>query len=362
VEASEPRAHEVEVIEPDAGDDGRSRRPHDEDDVFPEDGPDGLDEAFEGAEDPGGSAEPSVLEYSEGTREAPAPAGAVVKLDPLAQYMAEIQRYPRLDRDEEQRLARFFRETGDRDAAARLITANLALVVKISRLFRRAVSNALDLIQEGNLGLIQALERFDPEVGVLFSTYAAFWIKAYILKFLLDNVRMVRVGTTNDRRKLLYNLNREKRRLEAAGFSVGPRLLAQTFGVSEADVVDVERSLSGGDVSMDAPIGEEGSPTRGEMFASPVPSVEDEVARQELKDMVDAALGRFRMGLPERDAAILDTRLLADEPVTLQEIGTRFGITREAVRQAEKRLTDRLREYLSAELGEEAVLQFRPKA
>jgi len=162
--------------------------------------------------------------------------GALVRLDPLGRYLHEVRRYPPLDRDEEVRLARRFRETGDPEIAQRLVTSNLILVVKIARLFRRAVVNVLDLIQEGNVGLLHALDRFDPEVGVKFSTYASWWIRAYILKYLLDNTRLVRVGTTNARRKLLYNLNREKRRLEEAGFSAGPKLLAEKFGVSERDI------------------------------------------------------------------------------------------------------------------------------
>jgi RNA polymerase sigma-32 factor len=288
-----------------------------------------------------------------------AESGSLVRLDPLGRYLSEIRRYAPLDREEEQRLARVFRESGDPEAARQLVTANLVLVVKIARMFRRAVANLLDLIQEGNVGLIQALDRFDPEQGVRFSTYASWWVKAYILKYLLDNVRMVRVGTTNARRKLLYNLNREKRRLEEAGFSVGPRLLAEKFGVSERDVVDIEQSLAGGDLSLDAPVGEEGGATRGDLMSREAPSVEDEVARREFQELIEGKLDAFRRGLSDRDAAILDARLLSEEPATLQELGDRFGITREAVRQAEKKLTERLAEHLRAQLGEEAVLQFR---
>ena len=298
-----------------------------------------------------------------------APAGvgdgrtrALAPVDPLSRYLAEIRRYPSLDREEEVRLARVFRETGDREAAARLITANLAIVVKIARLFRHAVTNALDLIQEGNLGLLQALDRFDPGVGVRFSTYAGWWVKAYILKYLLDNVRMVRVGTTNARRRLLYNLQREKRRLDAAGFAPGPKLLAEHFGATERDVIEIEQTLAGGDVSLDAPVQEDSGATRGDFIASRGPSVEEEVAASELRTLLDEKIARFREGLNERETALLDARLLADEPATLQEIGDRFGITREAVRQAEKRLTGRLKSYLAEELGEQAILHIRTRS
>jgi RNA polymerase sigma-32 factor len=294
-----------------------------------------------------------------GPKKAAPGSRALTRIDPFTRYMAEIRRYPPLDREQEQELARAFRERGDREAASRLITANLALVVKIARLFRHAVSNALDLVQEGNVGLIMALDRFDPAVGVRFSTYAGWWIKAYILKYLLDNIRMVRVGTTNARRRLLYNLQREKRRLEEAGFTPGPKLLAERFGTTEKDVIEIEQSLSGGDLSLDAPVHEEADATRGEFLPSPGPSVEDEVAAREFKEILDGKLARFREGLPEREAILLDRRILAEQPATLQEIGDLYGITREAVRQAEKRLTERLKAYLSSELGAETVLQFR---
>ena len=179
--------------------------------------------------------------------------------DPFRRYMSEIRKYPPLTREEERKLARRYRETGDREALFRLITANLLLVVRIALSFRRALKNLLDLVQEGNVGLLQAIERFDPEMGVRLPTYAAYWVRAYMVKFLLDNVRLVRVGTTNARRKLLRNLHQEKRKLQEMGFDVGPKLLAEHFGVSEQDVVDVQAALESRDVSLDAPVGEDGS-------------------------------------------------------------------------------------------------------
>jgi RNA polymerase sigma-32 factor len=249
-------------------------------------------------------------------------------------------------------LARRYRATGDREALFRLVTSNLMQVVRVALSFRRAARNLLDLVQEGNLGLLAAIERFDPEMNVRLPTYAAWWIRAYIVKFLLDNVRLVRVGTTNARRKLLRNLRQEKSRLEAAGIEVGPKMLADHFNVSEADVLDVERALHAHDVSLDAPIGENGEHSRGDLLAASGPTVEEDVARRDLQDRVKAAIGRFRQGLGDRERAILDERLLADEPVTLQVIGDRFGTTREAVRQAEARLMAKLKEHLMAEIGD----------
>jgi RNA polymerase sigma-32 factor len=286
--------------------------------------------------------------------------GSLVPVDPFRRYMLEIRRYPTISREEEQALARRYRETGDRDALFRLVTSNLMLVVRVALSFRRAARNLLDLVQEGNLGLMAAIDRFDPEMGVRLPTYAAWWIRAYIVKYLLDNVRLVRVGTTNARRKLLRNLRQEKGRLEAAGYDVEPKMLAAHFGVSEEDVKDVERALHARDVSLDAPIGDEEDRTRGDVMPSGGPSVEEDVARRELQEKVQAAIGRFRVGLNDRERTILDERLLSDDPATLQAIGEKFGTTREAVRQAEARLMSRLKEFLRAEMGDLASIRIGP--
>jgi RNA polymerase sigma-32 factor len=285
---------------------------------------------------------------------------ALVPSDPFRRYLSELRKYPALSREEEQELARRYRDTGDREALFRLVTSNLMQVVRLALSFRRAARNLLDLVQEGNLGLLAAIERFDPELGVRLPTYAAWWIRAYIVKFLLDNVRLVRVGTTNARRKLLRNLRQEKARLEAAGFEVGPKMLADHFNVSEDDVMDVERALHSQDVSLDAPVGDSEDRTRGDLMAATAPTVEEDVARRELQDKVKAAIDRFRHGLGERELAILDERMLSEDPATLQAIGDRFGTTREAVRQAETRLMARLKEHLMAEIGDLKSVRIGP--
>jgi len=292
---------------------------------------------------------------------APIPAErGLVPVDPYRRYMAEVRKYPTLTREDEQALARRYRETGDRDALFRLVTSNLMLVVRVALSFRRAAKNLLDLIQEGNLGLLAAIERFDPDVGVRLPTYAAWWIRAYIVKFLLDNVRLVRVGTTNARRKLLRNLRQEKSRLEAAGYEVGPKMLAEHFQVSEDDVKDVERALHAHDVWIDAPLPGAEDRTQGDVLPASGPTVEEDVARRELQDKVKAAIARFRIGLEERDRAILDERLLSDDPATLQSLGDRFGTTREAVRQAESRLMGRLKTFLQSEIGDLTSIRIGP--
>ncbi|UCF67008.1 MAG: RNA polymerase factor sigma-32 [Acidobacteriota bacterium] len=287
-------------------------------------------------------------------RERPLPSA----IDPLSRYIQEVKRFPELDPDEERELARRYRETGDPEIAARLITANLQLVVKLALMYRRALRNVMDLIQEGNLGLMEALRRYDPEQGVRLSTYASWWIKAYILKFLLDNARLVRVGTTNARRKLLYNLRREQRKLEARGVVPTTKLLAARFGVSEQDVEDVDQALSAHDLSVDMPVSEEGSSTVADLMAAPMPSAEQQVADAEMREKVDRAIDQFRKDLDERDRAILDRRLVADEPLTLQQLGDQYGVTREAMRQAEAKLKKRLAAFLESELGEEVILRF----
>ncbi len=294
----------------------------------------------------------AVLDLTRGKDSSRSSARALVPSDPFRRYLGEVRKYPALSREEEQDLARRYRDTGDREALFRLVTSNLMQVVRVALSYRRAARNLLDLVQEGNLGLLAAIERFDPELGVRLPTYAAWWIRAYIVKFLLDNVRLVRVGTTNARRKLLRNLRQEKARLIAEGFDVGPKMLADHFNVSEEDVMDVERALHSQDVSLDAPLGDAEDRTRGDLIADTGPTVEEDVARRELQDKVKEAIDRFRVGLGDREKVILDERLLSDDPVTLQVIGDRFGTTREAVRQAEARLMARLREHLKGEIGD----------
>lgn len=321
---------------------------HDE----PEDiAPEVLSDPVDG--EPGDGPDPRAL--------VPAGERALASPDPFRRYLAEIKRYPPLEREEEQALARLYRETGDREALFRLISSNLMLVVRIAQSFRRAAHSLLDLVQEGNVGLMEAIERFDPEIGARLPTYAAFWIRAYMVKFLLDNVRQVRVGTTNARRKLLRNLQKEKARLEEMGFEVGPRLLAERFGVSESDVVEVQKALHSRDVPLDAPVGEEGDgATHADFLPAPEPSAEDDVARQQLQDRAEETIAEFRAGLGERELAILDDRILSEDPKTLQEIGDRFGVTREAARQSEVRLMKRLEAFLKDRLGDLGQVRIGP--
>ena len=259
---------------------------------------------------------------------------------------------PPLTREEEADLARVYRETGDREALFRLVTANLMLVVKIALSFRRAARNLLDLIQEGNVGLMEAVQRFDPYQGVKLSSYAVYWIRAYILKYILDNMRSVRLGTTRASRKLFFRLNKEKRELERQGYEVEPRLLAERLEVSEDDVIDMEARLSRPDVSFDAPVRSDESDgmTFGDRMAAPGVSSEATVGANELRTVFLEKIGEFAESLEARDRQILDERILAEEPRTLADLGEEFAVSRERVRQLEAKLVKRLRSYMEENL------------
>jgi len=268
--------------------------------------------------------------------------------DAFARYTAELAKHPPISRELEHDLAVRFRVHGDLDAAQQLVLANLRLVVKIAMEYRRAWTQALDLIQEGNVGLVQAVERFDPYAGTKLSTYAAYWIRAYVLKYLLDNIRMVRLGTTRAQRKLFFRLNKEKRALEAEGFRVEPKRIAERLDVAEADVVEMEQRLGQSDLSMEAPTrrDEEGGSTFGDFVSGGGASAEQTVGDQELRRVFLEQVAIFAEGLDARDRQIVEERLLAEEPRTLAELGKDFGVTRERVRQLEARVIDRLREHL----------------
>jgi RNA polymerase sigma-32 factor len=284
----------------------------------------------------------------------------ITRYDPLRRYLAEIGKFVPLSREEEHTLAVRYRETGDRETAYRLVTSNLKLVVKIAMIYQKVYRNLLDLIQEGNLGLLQAVKRFDPDRGTRLPTYAAWWIKAYILKFLLDNSRMVKIGTTNARRKILMNLNREKRELEAKGIVPTSKLLAENLGVDEKELRDVEQGMSGMDVSLDAPLGNEDSDTRYiDTLHLMEQSVDEKLAQGEFREMLEQRFTDFARTLSEREQIILMQRLIADEPETLQQIADRYSISREAVRVAEKKLIAKLKTYMIESFGDVQEIEFQ---
>ncbi len=272
--------------------------------------------------------------------------GELARYDPLKRYLLEISRFAPLTREEEHRLAVLYHETGDREAAYRLVTSNLKLVVKMAMIYNKVYNNLMDLIQEGNIGLIQAVKRFDPFRGTRLPTYAAWWIKAYIVKFLLDNSRMVKIGTTNARRKILMNLSREKRALEAKGISPTAQLLAQNLGVDEKEIMEVEKGMSGPDISLDAPVDSEGEIRYIDTLKLVEQSVDEKISQGEFQHLIEQKFQEFSETLSPRDQDILKNRLIAENPQTLQQIAERYSITREAVRVAEKKLIAKLKKYM----------------
>jgi len=276
---------------------------------------------------------------------------ALVPYDSLQRYLAEIRRYPLLTPEEEHQLAVRYKEHGDVEAAYRLVTANLRLVVMFARKYERAVHNLLDLIQEGSIGLMEAVRNFDPYRGVRFPSYAVWWVRAYIIRYLMNNWRMVKLGTTQAQRKLFFNLQREKERLEAEGFSPAPKLIAQNLGVKEEEVVEMEKRMAGRDMSLDTPIeAEEGeSGTLGDLFPAKQDNAEEAVAAAEYRTLMSEKMREFARTLKGKDEVIFRTRLLAEEPVTLQEIGEQYGISRERIRQLESRLKKKLKDFLLRE-------------
>ncbi len=287
--------------------------------------------------------------------------GKLAPYDPLRRYLYEIRKFGPLTREEEHDLAVSYHQTGDREAAYRLVTSNLKLVVKIAMIYHKVYRNLMDLIQEGNVGLLQALKRFDPFRGTRLPTYAAWWIKAYILKFLLDNSRLVKIGTTNERRKILMNLNREKRELEARGITPTAQILAQNLGVDENEISLVEQGM-GGDISLDAPIGGQADNLRYiDSLHMMEDSVDVKIAQGEFRDMLEQKFAEFERTLSERDRLILKLRLIADAPETLQQIADRYGISREAVRIAEKKLIARLKKFMTESFGDVLQVEFNLK-
>jgi len=272
-------------------------------------------------------------------------------VDALSLYMAKLRSYPPISREEEEQLARRWVEDGDVEAARRLVLANLRLVVKIAMEYRRAWTNVLDLIQDGNVGLMEAVQRFDPYRGVKLSSYAVYWIRAYILKHIIDNYRMVRLGRSRAERKLFYRLNKEKRQLENQGFDAEPKLLAERLDVTEQDVIEMEQRMGASDLSLNAPARrDDDSAEIGDFIALPGTTAEENVANAELQRMFHEKVQEFAATLNDRDRRVVEQRILAESPMTLQELGSEFGVSRERIRQIEARLVTRLRAYLKENL------------
>ena len=266
-------------------------------------------------------------------------------------YLQEISQHRLLSREETDELAKRFQEDGDPEIAYQLVTANLRLVVKVAMDFQKYwMQNFLDLVQEGNVGLVQAVKKFDPYRGVKFSYYAAFWIRAYILKFIMDNWRLVKIGTTQAQRKLFFSLNKEKKLLESQGFKPETKLLAERLGVKESEVIEMNQRMDGWDVSLETPVQDDSGDEKKDFIPSYGPTVEEAVAEVEVKEKIVDLINRLKESLNDKEKMILDKRLLSDDPRTLQDIADRFGISRERVRQIEANLLKKMKKFLEEEV------------
>jgi len=275
----------------------------------------------------------------------------LVKKDPLQAYLSEISRYNLLTREQEIELGKKVQEENDPDAAFVLATSNLRLVVKIALEFQKVwMQNLLDLIQEGNIGLMQAVQKFDPYKGVKFSYYASFWIKAYILKFIMDNWRLVKIGTTQGQRKLFFKLKKEKQKLEEEGFDPQPKLLSSRLGVTQKEIVEMEQRLDNWDMSLNAPVKDDSDTEKMSFVTDNLSSAEDILANKEMRNMLKEKIYDFAKTLNEREKDIFENRLFSDEPLTLQDLGDKYQISRERVRQVEKSIIKKVKDYFIKEI------------
>ena len=264
----------------------------------------------------------------------------------LSRYLDEIRRFPMLEPQEEYMLAKRWREHGDRDAAHRLVTSHLRLVAKIAMGYRGYGLPISEVISEGNVGLMQAVKRFEPEKGFRLATYAMWWIKAAIQEYILRSWSLVKMGTTANQKKLFFNLRKAKSRISALDEGdMHPeqvKLIAQRLGVTEQDVIDMNRRL-GGDASLNAPIREDGdSGEWQDWLMDDRDSQEASLAASEELDHRRAALSDALSVLNDRERRIFEARRLSEEPVTLEDLAAEFGVSRERVRQIEVRAFEKV--------------------
>ena len=272
--------------------------------------------------------------------------------DALTAFMQRIRRYPPLPDSEERELGRRVQASGDPDAARRLVVHNLRLVVAIAYDFRRAWNNVLDLVQEGSVGLVTAVNRWDPERGARFATYAAYWIRAYILRFVLTNYRLVHTGNTRAGRRLFFQLERERSKLRLMGIDPTVQALAARIGVEEKDVREVSRALDAPEMSFDAPVREDGRSLSESLSDEEEGSPEDLAASQEIRGRLTGIASRFRATLKDdRERALWDEHLLADEPASLSDLGARFGVSKQRMGQVVNTMKTRFRDALAVEFG-----------
>jgi RNA polymerase sigma-32 factor len=280
--------------------------------------------------------------------------------DPVQRFLSEARSYPRLTEEQEKELIQEVREKGDVGAARKLVVHNLRLVVSIAYQYRQAWLNMLDLFQEGSVGLMEAVKRWDPALGTRFGSYAAYWIRAMILRFLMTNARLIHVGNTRAGRKLFFRLEKERQKLLAAGFEPTPKLLAAKLDVPEADVIEVAGHLASREVSLEPRPDDDGLGI-SERLSGKGASPEDEAARSELSDAVRGLMEQFEASLTdERERAVWREHLAAaDDPVPLASLGERFGVSKQRMGQIADKLKKRFKDEILSQLGQEIQLTWQ---
>ncbi len=273
------------------------------------------------------------------------PVNSLASSDPVSAYLSEIRKYPLLSKEQEQALAKKYYETKDPAAAQALVTANLRFVVKIAAEYSRFGGRLIDLIQEGNMGLMHGVREFNPYKDVRLITYAVWWIRGYIREYLMKQYSLVKIGTTQNQKKLFYQLQRQKAELDALGQSPDIHLLSTRLGIPEDEVQVMAQRMSGRDVSLDNPIGDEASSSFLDFQKSELSMPDEQISRREEMSHLNETIEKLMPSLSAREKIILEERILNDEPLTLQEIGEKYGITREAVRQMEVRVLKKIKDH-----------------
>ena len=269
---------------------------------------------------------------------------------PAQIYFRDLKKHKLLDREQERVLSRRFRLKKDREALHQLIKGNLRLVVKIAKGFWTGNGTSFtDLIQEGNIGLVHAARKFDPLKKVKFSYYASFWIKAYIHKYLKNNHRSVRIGTTQSQRKIFYNLKKIKNRLLDEGIDPTPEEISKRLNVPQKDLVAMQKRLENPDISLNDPLRNRGHEEIGDQLISSSPSAEEKFAKYQLQALLRENARQFSKNLDTRETEILERRILSVQPVTLKTLGNKYGVSRERIRQVESRIIEKLRDFLLKE-------------
>lgn len=275
---------------------------------------------------------------------------SVSTTDPLTMYLNEIRKYPLLTKEQEFDIAKKYYETKDPQLAQTLVKSNLRFVVKVAAEYARFSSRLIDVIQEGNVGLMHAVKEFNPYKGNRLITYAVWWIRGYIQEYLMRQFSMVRIGTTANQRKLFYQLQRQKQELEKMASPENVALLSHKLGIPEDEITEMAKRLGSRDVSLDKPAGpdDESATPLSTLLKKEDGSLplDEQMALDEQLSILMKAVNDLRSSLTEKEKILLEERVLSDEPLTLQEIGDKYGITREAVRQTEARLMKKIKDAM----------------